>query len=957
MTSSVRGLFVGGKSNSGNTRRTSQRTAPIAENQGGTSPLPDVNLPTEQLSPQASMQVAQLQAEKQEYVKNIQFPGYRPDPEPTGISDLQRLATSLGNFSANLGSVVQAGVNFEQSRNEQAKLHAEQLAAQGQAFGPFADYAALVRQLEKASTDPSLTSARQEQAATLLTELRARGNRIKPYITSEARVLGVQNRTTTLSAAQSKNPIIGQDDQGNDLYLTDVSADDPLYLRWADNHIFGDTILTPAEHNRVKGNISAARVNAANAHNAQVVKRQQEQYTQSFRQRMSQIGTEDAKTSLATGVTRSPEEQIERLQTILDERAFLGLPSDMQQDLLNDAWEFYSQGWKAAYDAEGAQLSATSAVELFKELYVGPVSDRKKADGTPNEALRWVNTQDADWAATAEFDLLHDQAKERKDRRSIQLQQVLVDTRADVTEIQSLLSAKTEAGEYDLASRRAGVQKYEELKRRLASDTSLDQQVVRQTISQLDKLFEDVDEAVYGKQLDDNYQEAVMLTAFVRSGAMSTPDFIERITEMKNKRELREDEYNSLMEKLPTIVKSDAALNEAFKTVDAEVKRVEGRIKDLESSGVSPTDAQLDVLYETRQRLLDEQGDVVVDYVQGRIATPEELKERVQAITTTERELDRSAALETFENYNDSIPFIKPQQNGSGALDMQKFNDAIRGNLPDRQEQLRENHEADAPMFHASMAVQLAQSLATGQAVNGYDFEAIQRILPPGIEPGAFMERELTKVAELARRSGDPREAEFRRLAKEIAGFKAPQKVSYVAPEAIETFGQKANQTLSAMLDVLLGAGPANAQMVPSQAEYRFAPPPGQQSISNLVKIALTAGFTPEEAAIAAAISMAESSGNPGAYNPDASTGDKSYGLWQINMLGGMGPERRKEFSIGRNEELWNPTTNAMAARKIYLQQGWGAWSVTRPYQGRPAAYLQYLPEARKALQTVLKSK
>ena len=71
MTSSVRGLFVGGKSNSGNTRRTSQRTAPIAENQGGTSPLPDVNLPTEQLSPQASMQVAQLQAEKQEYVKTF----------------------------------------------------------------------------------------------------------------------------------------------------------------------------------------------------------------------------------------------------------------------------------------------------------------------------------------------------------------------------------------------------------------------------------------------------------------------------------------------------------------------------------------------------------------------------------------------------------------------------------------------------------------------------------------------------------------------------------------------------------------------------------------------------------------------------------------------------------------------------------------------------------------------
>ena len=57
---------------------------------------------------------------------------------------------------------------------------------------------------------------------------------------------------------------------------------------------------------------------------------------------------------------------------------------------------------------------ATAAVELSKESGVGPVSNRTKADGTLHEALRWVNTQDADWAATAEFDLLHDQAKNAK---------------------------------------------------------------------------------------------------------------------------------------------------------------------------------------------------------------------------------------------------------------------------------------------------------------------------------------------------------------------------------------------------------------------------------------------------------------------------------------------------------------------------------------------------------------
>ena len=958
MTSSVRGLFVGGKSNSGNTRRTSQRTAPVAQNQGGTAPLPDIDLPAEQLSPRASMQVAQLQAEKQEYVKNIEFPRYQQDPKPTGIDDLQRLAQSLGNFSNDLGNVVKAGVGLEQSNIAAAKAHAEQLAAQGQAFGPFADYAALVRQLEKASTDTSLAEPRRQQAESLLDEVRARGNRIKPYITSEARILGVQRNTTTLAAAQNKNPIVGQDELGNDLYLTDVSADDSRYLQWADNHIFGNTILTPAEHERVKGNISAARVNAANSHNSQVAKRQQEQYAASFRSRLSQIGEEDAKSALSSGVIAAPESKIDRIQTIMDERAFLGLPSDMQQDLYNEAWDFYSQGWATVYEDEGQQLSATAAVELFGELYVGPLSDRRKADGTPNEALRWVNTQDADWAATAEFDLLNDQAEKRRDRRGIQAQQILFDTREDVAEIQSLLSSKNpETGEYDLASRRLGVEKYEQLKKSLASNTDLDQKVVRTAISDLDKLFDSVDEVVYGEQLDENYLQAVMLTAFVKAGSMTTPDFIQRISDMKDKREIREEDYEKLMGKLPSIVNSDAKLSSAFKTVETERKRIEDNIKALEKSGLSPTDSQVEALYEARDDLLQQQGQLVVDYVEGKIKTDEELQERILSIVPTDRQQDQIVALETFEDYNNSIPRIKPLESTSGVVDMQRYDSAFRGNTAERQQQLRKLHEDEQPIFHATMAVRLGMSLKEGAPVDGYDFKTIQDNLPPGISPGAFMERELLKVAALAERAGDPRAAQYKRLAKEIADYKAPQKVSYVAPEAIKTFGAKANQTLSAMLDVLLGVSPAAAQMVPSQAEYRFAPPPGQQSIPNLVKIALSAGFTPEEAAIAAAVSMAESSGKPGAFNPDASTGDKSYGLWQINMLGGMGPERRKEFGLGRDEDLWNPTTNAMAARKIYLSQGWGAWSVTRSYKGAPPAYLQYLPEARKALQTVLKTK
>ena len=69
---------------------------------------------------------------------------------------------------------------------------------------------------------------------------------------------------------------------------------------------------------------------------------------------------------------------------------------------------------------------------------------------------------------------------------------------------------------------------------------------------------------------------------------------------------------------------------------------------------------------------------------------------------------------------------------------------------------------------------------------------------------------------------------------------------------------------------------------------------------------------------------MGESSGNPYAFNGKGA--DQSYGLMQINMLGDMGPERRSQFGLKSNEELYDPVKNMQAAFKIYQSQGWGAW-------------------------------
>lgn len=87
-----------------------------------------------------------------------------------------------------------------------------------------------------------------------------------------------------------------------------------------------------------------------------------------------------------------------------------------------------------------------------------------------------------------------------------------------------------------------------------------------------------------------------------------------------------------------------------------------------------------------------------------------------------------------------------------------------------------------------------------------------------------------------------------------------------------------------------------------------------------LVKLAQDAGFNQHDAPTAAAIALAESRGDTNAHNTKPP--DDSYGLWQINMLGSLGPQRRKDFGIKTNAELLDPTVNAKAAFIVFKHAG-----------------------------------
>jgi Lysozyme like domain len=110
----------------------------------------------------------------------------------------------------------------------------------------------------------------------------------------------------------------------------------------------------------------------------------------------------------------------------------------------------------------------------------------------------------------------------------------------------------------------------------------------------------------------------------------------------------------------------------------------------------------------------------------------------------------------------------------------------------------------------------------------------------------------------------------------------------------------------------------------------------GTLSPAQIQGYAANAGFTGDDLATAVAIAMAESTGNPNAYNAETAAaggtppGQGSYGLWQIYL------KAHPEFA-GQN--LYDPQTNANAAYSVY--QAAGGFSPWSTYNS--LAYVMYL--------------
>lgn len=88
-------------------------------------------------------------------------------------------------------------------------------------------------------------------------------------------------------------------------------------------------------------------------------------------------------------------------------------------------------------------------------------------------------------------------------------------------------------------------------------------------------------------------------------------------------------------------------------------------------------------------------------------------------------------------------------------------------------------------------------------------------------------------------------------------------------------------------------------------------------------------GFEGDSLRTAWALVMRESRGKPLAFNGNLDTGDTSYGLFQINMIGGLGRSRAEKYDLDEYDDLFDPVINAAVAFEMSKEgTNFGPWCI-----------------------------
>ena len=221
----------------------------------------------------------------------------------------------------------------------------------------------------------------------------------------------------------------------------------------------------------------------------------------------------------------------------------------------------------------------------------------------------------------------------------------------------------------------------------------------------------------------------------------------------------------------------------------------------------------------------------------------------------------------------------------------------------------------------------------------GFGIEDATKIYDEQLNPQEFkdsQEEEKKEEPEKKEESSDKEKSWLDLFLNRSSSLKEEEKDTLIGQlnNAKENLDESGTNIIDSVLNLLMGS--AAAEQLTNRSVLEEIDVTKPFTFNSLERLAQEVGFSPEDARIAAAIALAESSGRAGidtvqsGLDPEKKN-EFSLGLWQIDMQDSpgymLGTDRRQKFGIESNEELYNPLTNAKAAKMIFDTFGFKPWA------------------------------
>jgi len=313
---------------------------------------------------------------------------FAPPDLPNPGQDLANLSKALGGFSSTLQSFGETWLANRQQEDKRQEAATGALVGQASRFGPARGIADLAANLEKAA------ALGNPDAARMLQVVREKQNSSvgRYWLERSVEQNAIQNAALSLPDRIANTSTIKVN--GKDVELNTLSSDDPRYLQYRDEQLFGGAQMSPQGYAKNQGIIIQAQLQADQV--------QRKKYNTAEAGRLTAQVAVNRQSIAADYISvRGKGNDVYAIQYVgralqqeIDSIRILGVPEETKTELTNKYLEGFAADVVSAARSQGFAIVDMDAVlkPALRSVMIGPVDQRVKADGTPNQALRLYNT-------------------------------------------------------------------------------------------------------------------------------------------------------------------------------------------------------------------------------------------------------------------------------------------------------------------------------------------------------------------------------------------------------------------------------------------------------------------------------------------------------------------------------------------------------------------------------------